>query len=348
MQQDLSNAPSEAGPSTNGATELPSRVEFHRSETQRQALEQRHRRSQLAVNLGLAANIGLALVKTAVGILGHSSALLADGINSISDVAYYVVVWVFMRLARKPADELHPYGHNQLESIASLVVGSFILTTGITIFWDAVNNVFDLWVGNTASQGAAAMALWVSLATVALKLFLTFYTNHLARLSGNPAVSALAYDHRNDVMSASAAALGIFLGRQGYPWVDPLVGALVALLILRTGVEILRQSSSDLMDDVPGEELNRQILALLGNIQEIQSVEELHAHRFGPYLVVNLTIGVDGGLTVAAGDCIATQVENLLYERMDLVRKVYVHYHPTSLPEPCIPLTLGSSNTERS
>lgn len=340
MQKDPHHSPLETAPS-----DLPSRVEFQRSETQRQAQEQRHRDSQLAVSLGLAANIGLALLKTVVGIMGHSQALLADGINSTSDVAYYVVVWVFMRLARKPADELHPYGHNQLESIASLIVGSFILTTGITVFWDAVNNVFDLWVGNTASQGAAAITLWVSLGTVALKLFLTYFTNRLARQSGNPAVSALAYDHRNDVMSASAAALGIFLGRQGYPWVDPLVGALVALLILRTGVEILRQSSSDLMDDVPGEELNRQIVSLLGGVEEIQSVEELHAHRFGPYLVVNLTIGVDGGLTVAAGDCIATQVENLLYDRLDLVRKVYVHYHPTSLPEPCIPLTIDNIPT---
>ncbi len=91
------------------------------------------------------ANIFLALLKTSVGILGHSPALLAEGVNSTSDVAYYVVVAVFMRLSHKPADETHPYGHNQLESIASLVVGAFIVTTAIAVFWNAVNDVFELF-----------------------------------------------------------------------------------------------------------------------------------------------------------------------------------------------------------
>ncbi|MFM8322139.1 MAG: cation diffusion facilitator family transporter [Chloroflexota bacterium] len=300
--------------------------------------ERRHRRSQLAVNLGLVINVLLAGLKTTVGILGHSPALLAEGINSTSDVAYYLVVWVFMRMARKPADEVHPYGHSQLESISSLVVGAFIMTTGVAVFWDAINAVFDLWAGQAQSQGARAAALWIALGTVAVKLYLTWFTRKLGRESGSPAVGALAYDHRNDVMSASAAALGIFLGRQGYPWVDPMVGALVALLIFRTGVEILRQSSADLMDAVPGSELHREITGLLERVEEIECIEEIHTHRFGPYLVVNLTIGIDGSLSVAAGDCISTQVENLIYERMDLVRKVYVHYHPSTRTEPCYPI----------
>jgi cation diffusion facilitator family transporter len=141
-------------------------------------------------------------------------------------------------------------------------------------------------------------------------------------------VTALAYDHRNDVFSASGAALGIFLGRMGLPWVDPLAGALVALLVLRTGVEILRQSSAELMDAVPSQELADQIVDLLAEIPDVECVEEIHSHRFGPYVVVNVTVGVDGGMTVRRGDAIATQVENLLVERIDLVRRVYVHYHP--------------------
>ena len=313
-------------------------VDLYHDVQRQERLEKRHRQSDLAVNLGLGVNVLLALIKTTVGILGHSPALLAEGINSTSDVAYYVVVWVFMRLSRKPADEIHPYGHSQLESIASLVVGAFILTTGIAVFWDAINNVFDLWTGLTSSSGAALMALIVSLTTVAVKLYLTIFTRKLAKQSGNPAVSALAYDHRNDLMSASAASVGIFLGRQGFPWVDPLVGALVALLILRTGVEILRQSSAELMDDVPSEELKTKIAAVLSEVEEIQTLEEIHAHRFGPYLVVNLTIGIDGGLSVAAGDCISNTVENIIYEKLDLVRRVYVHYHPTRIPEPCRPI----------
>jgi cation diffusion facilitator family transporter len=283
----------------------------------------------------LAVNICLALIKTSIGVIGHSPALLAEGVNSTSDVACYLVVAIFMRLSHKPADESHPYGHNQLESIASLIVGAFIVTTGIAVFWDSINNVFDLLSTGAMTAGASAAALWVALITVAIKVYLYFYTRNLGRQTVNPAVMALAYDHRNDILSASAAATGIFLGRTGYPWLDPLVGALVAILILRTGVEVLRESSADLMDAVPSQALNDQVTSLLESIDEVKSIEEVHAHRFGPYIVVNLTIGVEGGLSVAAGDCISTEVENLIYQNIDLVRRVYVHYHPVTYPAPC-------------
>ena len=290
--------------------------------------EMRHRKSVLAVNLGLIANIFLAGLKTIAGIFGHSPALLADGINSTSDVAYYVVVAIFMRLARKPADDEHPYGHSQLESIASLVVGAFVVATAVAIFWDAVNNVFELLVEKIYSIGAAPATLWIAVFTVALKVFLALYTQGIGQQTGNAAVLALAYDHRNDIFSASSAAIGIFMGRMGYPWADPLVGALVALLVLRTGVQILRQSSADLMDDVPSRALGEKITGLLAEVPGVECVEELHAHRFGPYLVINITIAVDGDLSVTEGDRIACQVEEAIYAKVELVRRVYVHYHP--------------------
>ena len=288
----------------------------------------RKQKSYRAVNLGLAANISLAAAKTGVGILGHSPALLADGINSTSDVAYYLVVAVFMRLAGKPPDDSHPYGHNQLESIASLVVGAFVVATGIAIFWEAINNVFDLFSGRSAFAGAEPIALLIALLTVVVKIILTYLTHRMAAQTNNPAVFALAHDHRNDVFSAFGAMIGIFLGRRGLPWVDPLVGALVALLVLRTGVQIIRQSSDELMDTVPSRALAKQVIRLVADIPQVRRIEELHAHRFGPYLVVNITIGVDGALTVTQGDKIACQVEDLVYNSIDLVRRVYVHFHP--------------------
>lgn len=293
--------------------------------------KQRNRRSAQAVKLGLGANILLAAIKTSVGVIGHSPALLADGINSTSDVAYYVVVAAFMRLAGKPADEEHPYGHSQLESIASLVVGAFVMTTGVAIFWDAINNVYDLWSGDSTFAGAAPLALWIALFTVVLKIGLTFATTRISRQTNNPAVIALAYDHRNDIMSASGASIGIYLGRAGYPWVDPLVGSIVALTIFRTGIEIVRQSSTELMDAVPSKALAEQINELIMKLPGVSCVEEIHSHRFGPYLVVNITIAVDGSISVTDGDHIATLVEQAVYQSNDLVRRVYVHYHPTGV-----------------
>ena len=291
-------------------------------------IEQRQHKGVQAVNLGLAANIILAGLKTTIGILGSSPALLADGVNSTSDVAYYLVVSVFMRMARKPADNEHPYGHGQLESIAALVVGSFVITTAIAIFWDAINNVYDLWRGVGKFEAAGSLALLVAVFTVIVKIILTIYTRRIGQTTDNPAVLALAYDHRNDIFSAAGAGIGILMSRMGILWGDPLAGALVALVIMRTGLEILSDSSKDLMDAVPSQSLARQIQRLLVSIPEIEQVEEVHAHRFGPYLVVNLTIGVDGSLSVFEGDYIATKAESVLYQEIEYLGRVHIHYHP--------------------
>ncbi|HLO13897.1 MAG TPA: cation diffusion facilitator family transporter [Anaerolineales bacterium] len=289
---------------------------------------ERDRKSLWAINLGLGLNIVLSLAKTAFGILANSPALLAEGINSTSDVAYYVVASIFMRLANKPADNEHPYGHRQLESIASLVVGAFVVATAVAVFWDAVDKMWDLMDGQLSTLGSHPFALWVALTTVAIKIILFFYVRKLGKETGNPIVKALAYDHRNDIFSASAASTGIFLSQHGLPWGDPLAGALVALLILRTGIYILRESSVDLMDAVPSKKLARQISNLIKNARGVQQLEELQAHRFGPHFVVNLTIGIDGSLTVKQGDLIATNVESLIYDSIPNVRHIHVHYHP--------------------
>lgn len=294
--------------------------------------KQRQRLSVLAVNLGLVANILLALLKTLIGVIGHSPALLAEGVNSTSDVAYYVVVSIFMRLARKPADDEHPYGHSQLESIAALLVGSFVIATAIAIFWNAIDSIFDLMSGISEFQGAQVSTFYVAAFTVLIKMILMVITRRIGRRTDNPAVLALAYDHRNDIYSAGAAAVGILLGRIGYTWGDPLAGALVSLVILRTGVEIVRQSSADLMDAVPSAALARQVNELVVSVRGAEYTEEVHAHRFGPYLVLNVTIGVDGSLSVVEGDEIATAVEKQLLARIPFLRQVHVHYHPAIRP----------------
>ena len=114
---------------------------------------ERERKSLWAINLGLGINILLSIVKTTFGILGNSPALLAEGINSVSDVAYYVVASIFVRLANKPADNEHPYGHRQLESIASLVVGAFVVATAVKVFWDAVDKIWDLVTAKSLHLG---------------------------------------------------------------------------------------------------------------------------------------------------------------------------------------------------
>ena len=288
----------------------------------------RTRQSNRVVTLGLLSNILLAGLKTSFGILGHSPALLADGINSTSDVAYSLVVSVFVRMAHKPADDEHPYGHSQFESVGALVVGAFVITTAIAIFWNAINTLFDLLSGGDDFGGSSQITLWIALFTVIFKIFLAIYTNHVGVRTKNPSVQAMAYDHRNDIFSASAAVLGILFSQLGYIWVDPLAGAFVALVILRTGIVILRDATMDLMDTIPGKLLREQVDALIQPIQEVKQIDEISAHRFGQYLVINLTIGLDGGISVYEGDRISSLVEKTLINNIEYLRTVHVHFHP--------------------
>ncbi len=304
---------SEPYPETSTAAKLPS--------------AERTKLSNRAMNLALGTNILLAILKTGIGIVGHSQALLADGINSTSDVVYNVVVSIFVRRAHKPADDEHPYGHTQLESVGALVIGAFIITTALTIFWRAVNSLFDFFTSSASPAEISPLTLYIALFTVVLKIFLSLYTKKLGERTQNPSIIAIGQDHGNDILSASAVVIGIILGRMGILWMDALAGALVAIFIARTGFNILRESTDDLMDTVPGKALRQQVEHLLAEVPGIQEIDEMQAHRFGQYLVINIAIFVDGTLSVDEGDAIADEVEHKVIENVDYVRAVHVHFH---------------------
>ena len=292
---------------------------------------QRQNKAKFVVNLGLAFNGLLAVGKIGAGIVGHSQALLADGVNSISDVVYFLIVKIFINLSGKPADSQHPYGHYQYETIAALVVGAFVITTGFAIFWDSVNVAFDLMTGEIAVMAVRSFALYTAIATIVIKITLMIQARFVGYATKNIAVIAIARDHRNDIFASLGAAIGILLSMLGTIWADPVAGAIVAIIVAKTGFDILREATDDLMDDVPDKELSEQIKATLLDDASIRRIDEIHAHRFGPYLVANITICIDGSLSVARADLIATTAEKKLLERIDMLRKVYIHTHPINI-----------------
>lgn len=292
-------------------------------------ISERDKLTSLTVNFGLYTNIVLSLLKTSIGIIGHSPALLADGINSTSDVVYYIAVKIFMHHAQKPADAEHPYGHRQLESISAIVVGAFILSTGIAIFWGSINKVYELFSHTETGQSASIWALVIALCTVALKLYLYFYTRTNVRKTHNPTLKALANDHLNDIMASAAVVVGVIMGRMGYYWMDPAAGAVVAIYIVKTGIEIVMDSSGQLMDSVPDGEFSKELRAVAFSVPGVQSIDEMGIHRFGPYYTVNMTIAVDGKISVDSGHVISNMVENKLLDKYSTgLRQVLIHYHP--------------------
>ncbi|MCU0609528.1 MAG: cation diffusion facilitator family transporter [Chitinispirillaceae bacterium] len=288
----------------------------------------RHKKTEQVVNIGLAANALLAAVKLFTGIVGHSQALLADGVNSISDVVYLIVVKILVTLSGKPADEEHPYGHQQFESVAALVVGAFVITTGLAIFWNSVSSGYDVLTGKTDRALISYFTLFVALGTVVIKTGLMINAATVGKRVRSIAVLALARDHRNDIFASLGAGIGILLSLLGYPLFDPVAGAVVAVIIARTGADILRESAHELMESVPSAELEAHIRDHMRAIPDVLDIESVHAHRFGPYFIVNITICVDGRQTVDKGNEIADRVEAHLCSSIDMLRKIYVHVHP--------------------
>lgn len=294
----------------------------------------RQKKTRYVINLGLSANAVLAAAKLGLGVLGHSKALLADGINSVSDVVYFLVVRFFVKQSGKPADPEHPFGHHQYETIAALVVGAFVITTGLAIFWDAVNSLFDMLGGNEPAVGIAPFTFWIAAGTVVIKIFLMIQARSVGWATNNLAVKAVARDHRNDVFASLGVGAGILLSLFGWAWADPVAGAVVAAIVAKTGFSILFESADELMDTIPGQELKKQFAASLEGLAGVERIEEIHAHRFGPYLVANITIAIDGDLRVAAADAIATRVEKKLRDDVDMLRRVFVHCHPVAKSGP--------------
>lgn len=292
-------------------------------------MQERDNLTALTVNLGLVSNVILAALKTSIGILGYSPALLADGVMSISDTVYYIVVKFFMKQAKKPADKEHPHGHRQLESISAVVVGAFILTTGIAIFLESLNKVYALFTNVTVGRSATALALVIAIGTFLIKLGLYYYTKKSAQKTHNPTLRALANDHLNDIMTAVAVIIGIVMGRMGYFWMDPAAGAVVAIYIIKTGVEIIIQSSSELMDRMPDARFSREIRDVTLLVKGVRGIEEMGIHRVGPYFTITMTISVSGDISVDEGHEISQQVEKSLLQHFDNgLRNVHIHYHP--------------------
>lgn len=289
----------------------------------------RDQRSTRTINLGLFANILLSALKTIAGIFGHSPALLADGINSCSDVAYYVVVKIFMHHARKPADPEHPYGHRQLESIAAIVVGAFIITTGIAIFWESINKVYDFFQIGGEDWQSSDFVIYIAIFTFVLKIFLFYFTRLNCRKTQNPTLKALQNDHLNDIMAALAVLIGVLLSRVGYAWMDPAAGALVAIYIFKTGIGIVVETASDLMAAFPDDKFKHTVYAIALDVPGVRRIDDLGLHRFGPYYNVIMTIAVDGRISVDDGHGIADEIEHKLRDRYpEGLRQVHVHYHP--------------------
>ena len=282
-------------------------------------------RSLRVTLLGLAVNTVLAGSKMAGGLLGHSHALLADGVESLADVFSSLVVWRGLVVAAAPPDAEHPYGHGKAEPIAAAMVATTLLLAALGISVQAVRDIVQ------PKAGPAAFTLLVLLAVVVIKEGLFRYVLREARSVGSSAVHTDAWHHRSDVITSLAAAIGIsiaLVGGQGYESADDVAAIVAAGIIAWNGWRLLRPALDELMDRAPGHGVVEEIRRAASVIPQVDRVEKCVVRKMGYHYFVDMHVEVAPEMTVQRAHEIAHLVKDKVRDQIPSVRDVLVHVEP--------------------
>ncbi|MHB1683383.1 MAG: cation diffusion facilitator family transporter [Bacilli bacterium] len=284
----------------------------------------------------IALNIVLTALKGVVGVLAHSDALLADAAHSGADVAGSLAVWVGLRVARRPADADHPYGHGKAEWIAASLVAVLLLLAGLDVVYASIRQFYM-----PPPVAPESVAFFTAVFAIVAKEVMYRYQVSLARRLGSPALLAGAKDHRSDVYSSLAAAAGILLAVIGNRihvrallYADPIAGLIVALVVVWIGYRLATDSFTSLMDKVLDAKATGGMLQVVEQVPGVLRVDVLRARSHGPYVVVDIKVSVDAEATVFAGHQIAKGVKTQIMEHFDEVSDVLVHVNPFLADEP--------------
>jgi cation diffusion facilitator family transporter len=278
--------------------------------------------------LVLAVNVALAVAKGVVFWWTGSLAVGSEAVNSLADSAYSIVVLAGLYLTTRPADFDHPHGHERIEPFVSLFVAAGILAAGGLVAYRSATTV--LAGTATVTQGPAAVAVLV-IAAVA-KLALYRYCLQVGRSQNSPAVVATALDNRNDVLTASAALVGVLGARAGYPILDPLAAGVVSVGILLTGVEVIRDNVGYLVGRAPADDLRSEIVRRALELEDVEGVHDVVAHYVGPEVDVSMHVEVEGKHTLFEAHDIETAVKETV-EAIPEVDDAFVHVDPKELGE---------------
>jgi len=270
--------------------------------------------------IGAVANLTLSVVKIAGGIFGRSTAMVADGIHSLSDLLTDVVVLFTHKIGQLPADENHPYGHGRAETIGATVVGAVIIAAGFGLAYEA-------WVtiSTEAFRVPRVLAAVAAVISIIVNEVLFRYTRTVGEQTKSPSLVANAWHHRSDAISSVAALIGIGGAMAGYPIMDPIAAVVVAVLVAKVGYDIVFSSLSDLMDTALSEEETVKIERSINSVQGVVRSHNLRTRRIGSEVLMDVHVLVDQEASVTEGHHIAESVRRKLIREFDSIMEVLVH-----------------------
>lgn len=280
--------------------------------------------------VGGAVNVVLLLCKFVAGILGHSAAMIADAVHSLSDFVTDVVVLVFVRISGKPEDSSHDYGHGKFETLAMTIIGLSLLAVAVGIIYSGVTKIAARWSGQQL-ESPGSLALWAALLSIALKEAVFRYSMVKARQLNSQAIEANAWHHRSDALSSIGTAIGIggaiFLGKR-WTVLDPIASVIVGLFIVKVSFDLLRSGIGDLMEQSLPDEVETEILRLAASVEGVSKPHDLRTRRIGNHYAIELHLLMDGDLPLREAHDKATEVEELLRQKYGTETHVAVHVEP--------------------
>ena len=276
----------------------------------------------------LAVNVLLVVVKGGTWLATGSLAVQSEAVNSLADTVYSLVILAGLYLTTQPPDFEHPHGHERIEPFVSLFIAVGVFAAGGAVLWQSATTV----LAGTYTGGGSLLAVGVLVFGAVSKYFLYRYCFSVGQERHSPAIVATALDNRNDILTATAALVGVVGAGLGYPVLDPLAAGVVSFGILYTGVEIVRDNVNYLVGAAPPEELRAEIVQRALSHPEVRGAHEVIAHYVGPEIDVSLHIEVEGDLTLFEAHRIETDVVTSIRE-LDAVDDVFVHVDPKELGE---------------
>ncbi len=278
-----------------------------------------------AALLGLGVNLLLGVIKLAGGIIGNSFALIADAVNSIGDVVTTIVVLFALRVAQRPADAEHPYGHTRAEGIAASNVALLVILSACFVGWESVQRI------TVQHDIPPVWTLWIAGFNILIKESLYQYKVRIGKRTGSAALIANAWDHRSDALCALAVLIGLGTIRVGgtpFIWADEVASLIVVAVIVWSGIQLFRSSASELMDVQADSEFVGRVRAAALEVAGVEEVETLWVRKSGLEFFADIHIEVDQHLSVAEGHRIGHQVKDRLLKEFPNLRDVLVHLEP--------------------
>jgi len=280
--------------------------------------------------IGSVVNLLLTVGKIIAGIVGKSSAMVADGVHSLSDLVTDIIVLVFIRVSGKERDSNHKYGHGKYETFATMLISFALMIVGIGILWTGAKKVLDSINGVIIEQ-PGYIALYAALISIITKEGLYWYTKIIGVKVNSQAMVANAWHHRSDAFSSIGTALGIsgaiLLGEK-WRVLDPIAGIIVSFFILKVAWDIANPSIKELLESSLPEKTENDILGIIKNTSGVKGFHNLRTRKIGDIFAIEVHIKVDKELTVESSHQIATQVEKSLRDKFGNQSHIGIHIEP--------------------